>query len=190
MRAIGLVFLTLGYAASAVAAAGTSPSVAASQQAPARSAADTADNHSREADRAAPAGDRTQIGKTPEDPPKHPKAADNKIPAANASRSKTNHRNEVANRRERSASADSKNSHRPASDKSAGAAPNGLAPNEAAKRAPSDRAPSAVKGAVPSLGNVRHRGRNPAIVGGAGNSNSRNSAGLDGTHMNRRRVGN
>jgi hypothetical protein len=190
MRAIGLVFLTLGYAASAVGAAGAVPSVAASQQAPTRSAADTAGNHSRKAAHAAPAGDRTQIGKTPEDQQNHPKAARNKIPAASASLSNPSRRSEFTKRRERPAPEDSENSHSPGSDQHADAARIGRARNQAVNHAPSDRAPSAVRPAAPSLSNVRHRGTNPAIVGGAGNPNAKNTAALDGTHMNRRRAGN
>jgi hypothetical protein len=190
MRAIVLIFLTLGYAASAVGAAGAGQSAAAAQQTSNRSAADTVGNHPREADHAAPTDDRTHIGKTSGDQQIHPKVSGNKAPAANASLSKPSRRNELANKHERSASQDSKNSHRPASDKSAGAAQNGLARNATVSHGPSNRPSSPVRPAVPSLSNVRHRGANPAIVGGAGNSNTRNTAALDGTHMNRRRIGN
>jgi hypothetical protein len=190
MRAIGLIFLTLGYAASAVGAAGDGQSVAAAQQTSTRSAADTVGNHPREAEHAAQTDDRTHIGKTSGDQQNHPKVSGNKAPAANASLSKPSRRNELANRRERSASQDYKSSDRPASDKSAGAAQNGLARNETVNHAPSIRAPSAARLAVPSLSNVRHRGPNPAIIGGVGNSNSKNIAALDGTHMNRRHTGN
>jgi hypothetical protein len=43
---------------------------------------------------------------------------------------------------------------------------------------------------VPALSTMRHRGANPAIVGGAGNSSTRNTTALDGTHMSRRHIGN
>jgi hypothetical protein len=190
MRAIGLVFLTLGYAASVVGATGAGQSVTAAQQTSNRSTADTGGNHSREVDHAALAGDRTHIGKTSDDQKNHPKVSGNKAPAANASLSKPSRRNELTKRRERSACEDSKNSHSPGSDKHADAAKNGLARNEAVNHAPSNHASSAVRAAVPSLSNVRQRGPNPAIVGGVGNSNSKNTAALDGTHMNRKRTGN
>jgi len=190
MRAVGLIFLTLGYAASAVGVAGAGQSVAAAQQAPSRSAPNAVGTRSHEADHAAPAADGTHVGKPSEDQQNHRKVSGNKLPASSTSPSKANRRNEVPNRRERSASGDSKNSYRPGSDKSAGAAQNGLARNETLNHTPSNCGPSAVRPAVPLLSNVRHRGANPAIVGGAGNSNSRNTGALDGTHMNRRRTGN
>jgi len=189
MRAARLIFLMLGCAA-AVSATGAARAVTASQQAPSRSAADTVGNRSREADHAVPAGDPTLSGKTPDAQQSHPKVSGKKAPAAKASLSKPSRRNEFTNKRERSASEDSKNSHGPGSDKPAGAAQNGLARNETVNHAPSHRAPSAVRPAVPALSTMRHRGANPAIVGGAGNSNTRNTTALDGTHMSRRHIGN
>jgi hypothetical protein len=189
MRSISLIFLTLGYAASSVGAAGAGQSVAAAQHAPSGSVADTVGNHPREADHAAPAAHGTHVGKPSEDQQIHRKVSGNKLPASNTSPSKANHRNEVPNSRERSASGNSKNSYRPGSDKSAGAAQNGIVRNETVNHAASHRASNTARPTVPSLRNVRHRGANPAIVGGAGNSSTRNTGALDGTHMNRKRAG-
>jgi hypothetical protein len=190
VKAVGLIFLMLGCAASTVGAAGAGQSVAAAQQPSNRSAADTGANHPREADHTAPVADGAHVGKPSDNKQNKRMVSGHKPSSGNASQSKANRRTEVPKSRERSASADSKNSDRPGSAKSAGAGQNGLARNETAKHAPSDRAPSAVRPVAPSLGNVRHRGVNPAIVGGAGNSNTRNTVALDGTHMNRKRIGN
>jgi hypothetical protein len=190
MRTVGLILLALGCAASAVGAAAAGQSVAEVQPTSPRSATNAVGNHSRASDHAAPAGVRTQTGKPAEARQNQSKVSGNKPPTTDASPTKTSHRNEVPDRRERSVSAASKNSHRPGSDKSGGAAQNGLARNKTVSHAPSNRAPSAVRPSVPSLSNVRHRGANPAIVGGVGASNARNSGALDGTHMNRRRIGN
>lgn len=38
----------------------------------------------------------------------------------------------------------------------------------------------------PLPGNVRHRGLNPAVIGGAAKSDVRNTSAINGTHMNRR----
>ena len=190
MRAIGLIFLTLGCAASAVDAAGAGQSVSTSQQAPSRSATDTVGNHLRGAVHTAQAEAGTHVGKPSDDQQNPRKLSGNKSSASIASPSEANYRTEVPNGRGRSASRDPKNSDRSDSAKAAGAAQNGLARSETTNHAASNRAQGAVRPAVPSLGNVRHRGANPAIIGGAGNSNSRNSAALDGTHMNRRRTGN
>ena len=190
MRAVGLIFLALGCAASAVGAAAVGQSVAASQQAPTRSAPNAVGNRSHEADHAAPAAGGARVGKPSDDQQNHRKVSGNEPPTTKASPSKANHRNEVPNRRERSAAGNSESPHRPGSDKSGGVAQNGLARNETVRHAPSNRGLSAVRPSVPSLGNVRHRGANPAIVGGVRTSNARSSGALGGTHMNRRRIGN
>jgi hypothetical protein len=190
VKTVGLIFLTLGWAASAVGAAGVGQSVAASQQAPSRNVAGTVGNRSHEADHVAPAADRAHVGKPSDDQQNHRKVSGNKLPASNTSPSKSDHRNEVSSGRERSVRDDSKTSRRTGSDKSRGVAQNGLARNETTNHAASNRTPAVVRPAAPSLSNVRHRGANPAIVGGPGNSNTRNTAALDGTHMNRKRIGN
>ena len=190
MRAIGLIFLTLGYAASAFGAAAAGQSVAASPQAPSRSAPTAVGNRSRESDHAAPAADGAHVGKPSDDQQNDRKISGNKLPTGNSSLSKSKHSTGLSNTRDRSEAKDSKNSHRPGSDKSPGAAKNGLTRNETVNHAPSNRASNAARPTVPSLSSVRHRGANPPIVGGAGNSNTRNTAALDGTHMNRKRTGN
>lgn len=190
MKAIGVIFLMLGCAACTVAPASAGQSVAAAQQMSPRSATNAVGNHSRAAEHVAPAGVPAQTGKPAEAQQNQSDVSGSKPPATNASPAKSSHRNEIPNRREPSVSAASKNSHRPGSDKSWGAAQNGLARNETVSHAPSNRAPTAVRPSVPSLGNVRHRGANPATVSGVGTSSARNSGALDGTHMNRRRTGN
>jgi hypothetical protein len=189
MKTVGVVLLMLGCARLAVGAAGPGQTVAASQQAPSRSATDTNGNHSRGADHAAPADAATHAGKRSDDQQNGHKVSSTKLPAGNPSEGKSNRRNELGNGRERPGSEDSKNSHRLGSDKSRGAAQNGSARNETINHAPSNHTPSAVRPGVPSLSTVRHRGANPAITGGPENSNSRNTVALDGTHMNRKRTG-
>lgn len=190
MKAAGLVFLTLGYAAWTVGAAYAAQSVVASQQASPPSAANTVDNHSRETEHATATNGGTHLGKASDDQQNHRNISGNKFPTSNSSLSKSNRPTGLPNRRERSAAEDSKNSHRPGSDKSGGAAKNGFTRNETVNHASSNRAPSAARPSVPSLGDVRHRGPNPAIISGAGSSHTRNTAALDGTHMNRKRTGN
>jgi hypothetical protein len=190
MKIIGLVILMLGCAAWRVRAVYAGQSVAASPQEASRSAADKAGSHSREADHAAPANAGTRAGKPSDDEQVHRKVSTNKPPASNPTVRGSNHRNEAANSREHSASGDSTNSNRAGTVNSAGAAQNGLARNETINHSPSDRTPSNVRPAAPALSTVRHRGANPAIVGRARNSNSRNTMALDGTHMNRKHTGN
>jgi hypothetical protein len=189
MKAAGLVFLTLGYLAWTVGGAYAAQSVVAAQQTPPPSGANTVGNHSREADHAAPAADDAHVGKPSDDQQNH-RNISGKLPTSNSKRSKSNRPSGLPNTRERSAAEDSRNSHRPASDKSAGTAKNGLSRNETVNHAPPNRSSSAPRPTVPSLSSVRHRGANPPIVGGVGSSNTKNTASLDGTHMNRKRTGN
>jgi hypothetical protein len=73
------------------------------------------------------------------------------------------------------------NFHQPASDKSGGKGE--LTQNKTVNNARPVRLQSAVRPTVaslhnaldPSLNNVRHRGPNPAVVGGSANSASRNT---------------
>jgi hypothetical protein len=190
MRAIGLIFLTLGCAASAVGAAGAGQSVAASQQASSRGASNAAGNPPREAGHAASADGPTHAGKPSTVQQNRRKVSSSKLPTSKPIENKSNGRNELTNGHEPSGSEDSKNSHHPGSDKSRGATQNGTARNENNKHAAPNRTPSAGRPAAPSLSNARHRGANPAIVGGTGNSSTRNTGVLDGTHMNRKRTGN
>ena len=50
--------------------------------------------------------------------------------------------------------------------------------------APRRRPVSLVRSAVPSLNNLRHRGPNPAMVGGLAPSHSANTGAINGTRMN------
>ena len=151
MRAIGLVFLTLGYAASAVGAAAAGQSVPASPQAPSRSAPSAVGSRSRESDHAAPAADGAHVGKPSDDQQNHRKVSGNKLPTGNSSLSKSNRFTRLSNTRERSEAKDSKNSHRLGSDKAGGAANNGLTRNETVNHAPSNRASNAARPTAPSL---------------------------------------
>ncbi|MGA7929130.1 MAG: hypothetical protein WCA20_24415 [Candidatus Sulfotelmatobacter sp.] len=82
------------------------------------------------------------------------------------------------------------NFHPPGSDKSGGAAKGGFIKNEKVNSALTARPTSVARPTVASLNplpnHVRHRGPNPAVVGGSANSASRNPGALNGTRMNRR----
>jgi hypothetical protein len=78
----------------------------------------------------------------------------------------------------------------PALDRSGGGAKGGLVQNEAVNSAQHVRSTSAVRPAAaslnPSLINVRHRGPNPAVVGGSAKLNSSNTGAINGTRMHRK----
>jgi hypothetical protein len=82
------------------------------------------------------------------------------------------------------------NVHPPGSDKSGGTAKGGFIKNEKVSSVLTARPPSVARPTIASLNplpnHVRHRGPNPAVVGGSANPASSNPEGLNGTHMNRR----
>jgi len=58
-----------------------------------------------------------------------------------------------------------------------------LVQSETANPALPVRPPTVVRPPAPSLENVRHRGANPAVIGGSANSDVRNTGALNGTRM-------
>jgi hypothetical protein len=83
--------------------------------------------------------------------------------------------------RKRSMPGNAMNLHQPGSDKSGG-----VVKGESIHNAPAVRPPSIVQPAVASLNNVRHRGPNPPVVGGAANLDRRSTGTINGTRMQRK----
>jgi len=95
---------------------------------------------------------------------------------------------QLTNSRKHSIPGNAMNLHQPGS-KSDGAAKAGLIQNETVNNALPVRPRSVVRPTAslnPSLNNVRHRGPNPAVVGGSANSDSRDTGAINGTHMHRK----
>lgn len=103
-----------------------------------------------------------------------------------ASRTKSNGANQLTHTRQRYALGSAESPDRSGPDKSATAAQGGLIQNERVNNTPSVRQPSHAPRIASSLSNVRHRGPNPAFVGGTANSKTANAGAIDGTHMIRR----
>jgi hypothetical protein len=99
---------------------------------------------------------------------------------------KANRPQQLPNSRQLSLPGNAMNLHQPGSDKSSGAAKSGTIRNETGNIALAVRTPSVVRPTVPSFNNVRHRGPNPAAVGGSPNSHSSNTGAINGTRMNRK----
>ena len=125
------------------------------------------------------------------DLPRH--ASDKNHPRSRASLTAANRPKQLPNSRKRSIPGNAMNLHQPGSDKSGGAAKGGLIQNETVSNALPVRPPSIVRlrhNAQPSLNNVRHRGPNPAVVGGSAggsaNLDSSNTGAINGTRMHRK----
>jgi|SRR5208337_1732132 len=162
----------------------------ASQPTSPESSANTASDHPRDpAQRdAAPAdGVRHQTGgKASHEQRDHGRGSDTNHPPSRASLTKVDRPKQLPNSRQRSLPGNGMNFHQPGSNKSAGAAKSGFIPNEGANIALAVRTPSVVRPSVPSFNNGRHRGPNPAVVGGSPNSHRSNTGAINGTRMNRK----
>jgi hypothetical protein len=99
---------------------------------------------------------------------------------------KVNRPKQVLISRKGSLAGNAMNLHQPGSDKSSGAAIGGLISGKGVNNRALVRPPSVVRPAVPLLNNVRHRGPNPAVVGGSLNSHGTNTGTINGTRMNHR----
>ncbi len=75
--------------------------------------------------------------------------------------------------------------HQPGSEVSRGLVRGGSIQNEAVKRVLPVRSPSMLRPVTPSLDNARHRGPNPAAIGGSASSNASNTGAINGTGMHR-----
>ena len=137
---------------------------------------------------AAPAdGGETQTAGKPSDEQRdHRHVSDKNHPRSRASLTKANRPQQLPNNRQRSTSGNAMNLHQPGSDKSGGAAKadssrtkQPTTPCLFGRQVSSDPT-------VPSLNNVRHRGPNPAVIGGSANSDTRNTGAINGTQMNRK----
>jgi hypothetical protein len=129
---------------------------------------------------------RTHGGKPSDEQRGNRDASDKNHPRSSTSLTKANRPNQLPTRREYSTSGSTMNLHGTGSDKSSDVAKGGLVQNETVNNALRVRPPSVARPAAPSLNNVRHRGPNPAVVGGSANSITRNTGALNGTHMSRK----
>jgi hypothetical protein len=93
----------------------------------------------------------------------------------------------LPNNRDRFPSRNGMNLRQPGSDKSGGTAKGGFIRRERVNSAVSPGPPNVIRPGVPSLNNVRHRGPNPAVVGGSPKSDGRNTGTIDGTRVHRKR---
>ena len=190
MKGTGLLFLLLTMSSAAL-MQGTSYA-APSQQTSAERSPNPASNHPHDAEYAAPVdnGKHETGGKDSNAQRDARHASDKNHPRSRASLTAPNHPKQLPNSRKRSMPGNAMNLHQPGSDKSGGVAKGGSIQNEKVNNAPAVRPPSVVRPTVASLNNalnnVRHRGPNPAVVGGSANLAGRNIGAINGTRMNRK----
>ena len=166
MKTTCLLFLTISWTASMNAASG----------------------HPRDAERAAPAdhGTAQTARKASDERRDHSRAS-----GRNHSPSRVSLTKAMANRPKQlpdsqSIAGPAINLQQPGTGKSAGAPNGGVIQSVTVNTAQRLRAVSAVRSTVPSLNSVRHRGANPAVVGGLAPLHRANTGAINGTRMNRK----
>ncbi len=190
MKVAYLALLTVGFA-SLMLMRGTSfaaPLNPALQQTSPESAANTAIDHPRAAGHAAPAddGNRQKTAKPSDERQDGSHGSENNQVRSPADLTSTNRPKRIPNSREDSTSGNAMKLRRPRAINNGGLAKGGLIKNEKVSDARPVQTLSVARSAAPSLNNVRHRGANPAVIGGSTISDSRNAGAINGTRMNRR----
>jgi len=189
MKTTCLLFLAMSWAALTQGTGYAVPSSPAPQQTSPKSSANTASDHPGDAGHAASPRDgrHETSGKASDEQRSHARASGPNHPPSRASLTKVNRPKQFPNGRQRSLPGNAL--HQPGSDISGSAAKSGFILNKSVNKALPGRTPSVVRPTVPLLNNVRHRDPNPATVSGSGNTNTRNTGAIDGTHMNHRPIG-
>lgn len=116
----------------------------------------------------------------------HRRVPDKKHWPSRVSVTKTTPREPSPNSRERSMSTNAANFHQPGPNRSGAVAKGVPIQNETVNDALPVRPSGVVRGTASSLNNVRHRAPNPAVIGGAANSQGKNTGAINGTRMNRK----
>ncbi len=188
MRATCLLFLTLSCAALMSGTAYAAPSTPASQQASSESAAKIVSGDPRDATHSAPAneGNYRKYGKPSDEQRDRRNVSDTKIARSRPGLLKANRPKPLPNAQERSSPENAMSLQQPGSNKSVGAAKGGFIQQEAVSTALRGRRTNVLRPTGPLPNDVRHRGANPAVVGGSVNSNNRNTAAINGNRMIRR----
>jgi len=149
------------------------------------------DDHPQGAEHAASANDEKQKKEGTPDEKRTVGGASNKTHLSSHVRITAAQRpKQLPNGQKHSIPGNATNLHPPRSDKAGGLATGGLIQNDAVSKAQHVRPATLMRPNVaslnPSPNNVRHRGPNPAVVGGSTISNRINTGGISGTNMHRR----
>lgn len=180
MKAFFLLFLTILSTAVMPETARAYPSSPSTQQS-SEGAANIVSNHPRDAEHSAPAraGIRQKDGK-----PLDEQRDEHQVSGPNHPRNPATipkGRPNEANSWKHLASGNTTNPQRLGPAKSVGAAESGSIRNETGNHVRPARRPSVIRPAAPSRRDVRHRGANPAVIGGPRNSGRGNNGAINGT---------
>jgi hypothetical protein len=170
---ITFLLLTLTWAASILGPDYALASDSTSRQSVSQSPANAATGHPGEAGRTAPAREGRPIAA--------------QRPLGRSGLTKVSRPVARPIRRQNSKTENAMDSYQPGSIKFGIAERGGLIPNGSVSSALPARPSIALRSAAPPLNNVRHRGPNPAVVGGSANFHGSSTGAVNGTQMNRKR---
>jgi hypothetical protein len=179
MKATRLIFLAIGCGLFMLGTSRATASNPAPQQASSQVPASTASERSTDAGRTAPTGEAEPGKQRISRPGSNVSNAHMGTSVANAK-----HPKHFPSGPERPASGNAGSLIQPSPSRSAAGVKNG--PSKDKTVSTSAIRPSSFLSSTSSLDNVRHRGPNPAAIGGPANSKTWNTVALNGTHMNRR----
>jgi hypothetical protein len=186
MKPIGLFFLAISFAALMRGTGYAAPSNQAPEQTSPEGTAKTISAHPRNSEHVALADN---VKHQKDEKPSHEQRDQPYSVDKNSARSRTslireNRPKQVLNNQGASTSESAMSLHQQDSAKSGGGAKDGLIPSETLSNALPVRPRSVViRPTVPSPNSLRHRGANPAVVGGSVNSERRNTGVITGTHV-------
>jgi hypothetical protein len=150
-----------------------------------------ADAHPHDAGHAAPGDDGKRQKEVTTGERRNARGTSDKTRShSRASMTATKRPAQFSKKNKHAASGNGLNPRQPNPDKSGGAAKGGLIQHEAVNRAPQVRSANVFKpnaaSLLPSANSPRHRGPNPAVVGGSAHTSSSNTGAINGTSMHRK----
>ena len=161
---------------------------AASEQSPSESPGKTSGGYARNAEHAATASKQNR--RTDKNPstktPVRPRAVEKNHADSHNSLTKATRPKQPSINGEHSRSGSAINLRQSGPNRSGGATRVEVIHHETLHRTQPVRPPGVVRTNAPSLSNVRHRGSNPAVIGGPASSGTRNTAALNGNQIGRR----
>jgi hypothetical protein len=182
-----LVFTLIGSAVLTSGTAYADSSSPASQQSSPESAATEVSDYLYDTELAAPAdGGKRQKNGNPSDGRRDRRDLSRKNHTRSSTTITKDRPKHLPNDREHSPSGNVMNFHQPGSHKRSATANNGLIQRDTVHSALPVRPARVARPTVPLRNNVRHRGANPAVIGGSVNSNGRNAGAINGTSVHRR----
>jgi hypothetical protein len=187
MKATTFLFVTIGCTAVMHGTSYAAQSNQLSSQTSSKTAEKTATDHPRDPEHATPAtaGKHKTDQRSSDEPQDHRNTSEKNLPRKHPNLTTTNHPKQPPSSQNRSKPANALNLNHPRSDKLDGAAKGGAIHPETVNNGFPVRSRRVARSTTASPNNTRHRGPNPAVIGGSASS-GRNTGAINGTRVNRK----